>query len=103
MRRGGLMRLQGSLTLGTSVLAEYLAGSELGGKVKDYFANLGPDEKAHCFIYTISELFYIICRLKGKEFAKQKICEMLSSNLISIHGSAGTSTGGGSISICVSG
>ncbi|MBS7629125.1 PIN domain-containing protein, partial [Candidatus Bathyarchaeota archaeon] len=58
-----MKRLQGSLTLDTSVLVEYLAGSELGEKIREYFANLGPDEKAHCSIYTISELFYIICRL----------------------------------------
>lgn len=82
-----MKRLEGDLTLDTSVLVEYLAGSDLGRKVKDYFENLGPDEKAHCSIYTLSELFYIICRLRGEEFAQQKIDEMLSSNMISVHGS----------------
>ncbi|MGQ9469448.1 MAG: PIN domain-containing protein [Nitrososphaerales archaeon] len=80
-------RLQGNLTLDTSVMVEYLIGSKLGEKVRDYFANLKPDERAYCSLYTLSEIFYIMCRLKGKKFAHEKIDQMLLSNMISIHSS----------------
>ncbi len=82
-----MSRLQGNLTLDTSAIIEYLIGSHLGEAVKDYFANLKPDERAHCSLYTISETFYVMCRLKGKEFAREKMEKILLSNMISIHSS----------------
>ncbi len=79
--------MQGSLTLDTSAIIEYLIGSQLGEALRDYFANLKPDERAHCSLYTVSETFYVMCRLKGKEFAREKMKKILLSNMISIHGS----------------
>ncbi|MGQ9719287.1 MAG: PIN domain-containing protein [Nitrososphaerales archaeon] len=80
-------RLQGNLTLDTSAIIEYLVGSHRGEAVRDYFANLKFDERAHCSLYTISEIFYVMCRLKGKDFAHEKIDHLLLSNMVSIHSS----------------
>ncbi len=82
-----MSRLQGNLTLDTSAIIEYLIGSHLGEDVRDYFANLKPDERAYCSLYTISETFYVMCRLKGKEFAREKMEKILLSNMISVHNS----------------
>jgi predicted nucleic acid-binding protein len=69
------------------VIVEYLIGSKLGEEVRDYFSNLKPDERVYCSLYALSEVFYVMCRLKGKEFAREKIAQMLLSNMISVHSS----------------
>ncbi|MBI2184237.1 MAG: PIN domain-containing protein [Thaumarchaeota archaeon] len=79
--------LEKSLTFDSSVLIEYLIGSDIGKAVKQYFNDANPDEKAHCSLYVLSEIFYIMCRLKGREFAYDKISLLLSSNMISVHAS----------------
>ncbi len=81
------IRLQGNLALDTSVLIEYLIASPLGESVRDYFENLKRDERAHCSLYTVSEVFYILCRRKGSRFASDKIGQMLASNVIVVHSS----------------
>jgi len=82
-----LRALQGNLTLDTSVLIEYLIGSDLGKAIRDYLFSLKPNEKAYCSLYTISEVFYIMCRLKGSGFAHEKMGRLLLSNMISVHAS----------------
>lgn len=92
-----MKRLQGSLTLDTSVLVEYLIGSNFGEAVRDYLANLRVNEKAYCSLHALSELFYIMCRLRGREFAREKIGEILQSNLLAVYSSTELALGIGEI------
>jgi len=76
--------LRGSITLDTSVLIEYLTATELGRIVKEYFETLKPEEKVYCSLYAISEIFYVLCRLRGPEYAADKVGEILSSRVVEI-------------------
>ena len=71
--------LRGDITLDASALIEYLMGTELGRILKEYFETLKAGEKVYCSLYTISEIFYVICRLKGLKFA------MLNSRMIEVN------------------
>lgn len=77
--------LRGSITLDTSALIEYLTGTELGRVVKEYFETLKPEEKVYCPLYAVSEIFYVLCRLKGPEYAADNVGEILSSRVIEIN------------------
>lgn len=81
--------LRGNLVLDTSVLVEYLTGSSGSGEiVREYFAGLGADEKIHLNLYTISEVYYILCRIKGSKFASEKLETLFTSKAVSIHPSS---------------
>lgn len=73
------------MTLDTSAIIEYLTGTKLGTIVKDYFETLKPDEKVYCSLYSISEIFYVLCRLKGLEYTVDRINTMLNSRVIEIN------------------
>lgn len=73
------------MTLDTSAIIEYLMGTELGSIIKEYFETLKAEEKVHCSLYSISEIFYVLCRLKGLKYAVEKINAMLSSQVIEIN------------------
>jgi PIN domain nuclease of toxin-antitoxin system len=60
-------------------------GTELGRIVKEYFETLKVEERVYCSLYSVSELFYILCRLKGSDFAAKKINEMFTSRVIEIN------------------
>jgi len=77
--------LRGSVTLDTSAIVEYLTGTELGRIIKEYFETLKAEERVYCSLYSISELFYVLCRLKGSEYAAKKIDDMLTSNVIEVN------------------
>lgn len=79
--------LSGSLVLDTSILLEYFGATPLGKIVKEYFASLRPTDKVHLHLHTISELFYLLCRIKGRDFASSKLNEMLELNFITVHNS----------------
>lgn len=72
------------MTLDTSAIVEYLMGTELGRSVKEYFETLKPEERVHCSLYSISEIFYVLCRLKGLEYALERMGVMLSSRVVEI-------------------
>jgi len=76
--------LRGSVTLDTSALIEYLTGTNLGQIVKEYFETLKPEEKVYCSLYAVSEIFHVLCRLKGPEYAADKVDEILSSRVVEI-------------------
>jgi predicted nucleic acid-binding protein len=76
--------LRGSITLDTSAIIEYLMGTELGQIVKEYFQTLKPGEKVYCCLYSLSEMVYVLCRLKGLEYTTEKINFMLSSQVVEI-------------------
>jgi len=80
-----LNRLRGSLTFDTSTIIEYLMGIDLGHIVKEYFETLMIDEKVYCSIYAISEVFYVLCRLIGLEYALDKIGVILRSGIIEVN------------------
>lgn len=77
--------LRGSVTLDTSAIIEYLMGTELGRIIKDFFETLKSEEKVHCSLYSISEMFYVLCRLKGVEQAVEKINAFLSSQVVEVN------------------
>lgn len=79
--------LRGNTALDTSALLEYLIGTQPGEIIKQYFKTLKPEETAHCSIYTISEIFYILCRLQGPKFAEEKLNAMLQSKTLQVHNS----------------
>jgi len=82
----GLNGLRGSVTLDTSALIEYLAGSDLGLVVKMFFENLRPDERVYCSLYAVSETFYVLCRMKGLECARDEMDRIMRSGVIEIGG-----------------
>jgi predicted nucleic acid-binding protein len=69
-------------------LIEYLAGSELGLVVKKYFENLKPDERVYCSLYAVSETFYVLCRMKGLEHARDDMDRIYRSRVIEIGSTA---------------
>lgn len=100
MKRNTQELLRGNLVLDTSVLVEYLVGSSPCGEiVKEYFAGLEANERAHLSLYSISEIYYILCRMKKEtkatnssndeddpsKFASEKLKALLESNAVSIH------------------
>jgi len=79
-----LSALRGNTALDTSAIIEFLTGSELGRAVREYFETLKPTEKAYCSLYAVSEIFYILCRLRGEEDAEEKLRLMLGSRVIEV-------------------
>lgn len=77
--------LRGNIALDSSALIEYLMGTKAGETIKEYFETLKPEETANCSILAISEIFYILCRLKGVAFAEEKIDDMIKSQVLRIY------------------
>lgn len=55
--------------------------------MKDNIYNLKSGERIHCSINTISEVYYVLCRIRGKEFASEKLDELFASRLVSFDAS----------------
>ena len=79
-----MRNLRGNTSLDTSALIEYLMGTKAGEVIKRYFETLKPEETTHCSLLAISEIFYILCRLKGVAFAEDKINRMLKSQALRV-------------------
>jgi len=60
-------------------------GTKAGETIREYFETLRPEETANCSILAISEIFYILCRLRGATFAEDKINNMLKSQVLKIY------------------
>jgi len=80
-----LKSLRGNTALDTSVLIEFLTGTKAGEAIKTYFKTLRPEETTSCSILTISEIFYVLCRLEGVTFAEDKINDMLKSQILQVY------------------
>jgi len=80
-----LKNLRGNTALDSSALIEYLMGTKAGETIKEYFETLKPEETANCSILTISEIFYILCRLRGAKFAENKMNDMLKSQILEVY------------------
>jgi predicted nucleic acid-binding protein len=68
--------------LDSSALIEYLTGTTLGEIVREYFGSMEVGETAYVCHLTVAETFYVLCRLEGIDAAKQKISQLISSNMI---------------------
>jgi len=79
-----LRRLLGSVTLDTSAVVEYLMGTDLGRVIKEYLETLKLEEKVYCSLYSISEIFCVLCRLKEPKYAEEKLNVMLSSRAVEV-------------------
>ena len=79
------MKLQGNTTLDTSAMIEFLIGSDLGEIIRDYLENLDAEESVHNSLYSISEMYYVLNRLKGDEFATESLERILDSNIINVN------------------
>jgi len=79
-----LKGLRGNTAFDSSALLEYLMGTKAGELVKEYFETLRPEENANCSIIMVSEIFYILCRLRGAAFAENKIKDMLESRVLEV-------------------
>lgn len=80
-----MKHLRGNTSLDTSALIEYLTGTKAGETIKKYFQTLKPEETTNCSILTISEIFYILCRLEDSTFAENKVNDMLKSQILQVH------------------
>lgn len=80
--------LRGNIALDSSVLIEYLMGTKIGKILRGYLETLRPEEKVSCSLITISEVFYVLCRLRGAKFAEEKINDILASHVLDIYDSA---------------
>jgi len=83
-----LRGLRGNIALDSSGLIEYLMGTRTGEVLKRYFETLRPEEKVSCSLITISEVFYVLCRLRGAKFAEEKINDILASHVLDVCDSA---------------
>ena len=60
-------------------------GTKAGETIREYFETLEPGETSNCSILAISEIFYVLCRLRGATFAENKMNDMLRSQVLRIY------------------
>jgi hypothetical protein len=60
-------------------------GTKAGETLKTYFETLKPEETANCSVLAICEIYYVLCRLRGAEFADGKINDMLKSQVLEVY------------------
>jgi len=80
-----LKRLTGNTAFDSSTLIEYLMGTKAGETIREYFETLEPEETSNCSLLAISEIFYVLCRLRGATFAENKMNDMLRSQVLRIY------------------
>ena len=82
MRKKDLVDLQGNLAVDTSVWIEFFSGTTEGDRFLHYLET-STSNQIYISLSTLAEVYYIICRLKGENLAKQTV-QLLKSikNLI---------------------
>jgi len=60
-------------------------GTKAGETIREYFETLEPEETSNCSLLAISEIFYVLCRLRGATFAENKMNDMLRSQVLRIY------------------
>jgi uncharacterized protein len=71
------------LSVDSGVILAYYLGEDLGKLVKSSI--LAPRSgSVYCSRQTISELFYMLCRRKGEEFASEAVETLLKSGYLSV-------------------
>ncbi|HXQ93212.1 MAG TPA: PIN domain-containing protein [Nitrososphaerales archaeon] len=77
------LTLPKKLSIDSGVILAYYLGEDLGKLVKSSL--LAPRSGSnYCSRQTISELFYMLCRRKGDEFASEAIDTLLKSGYLSV-------------------
>jgi uncharacterized protein len=71
------------LSIDSGVILAYYLGEDLGKLVKSSILAPG-NGNVYCSRQTISELFYMLCRRKGDEFASKAIETLLKSSYLSV-------------------
>lgn len=82
-----MSELRGNTALDSSALIEYLTGTAIGNVLREYFRTLTPDETVSSSLFALSETFYVLCRLKGPEFAREKTRDILASRVVGVSNS----------------
>ena len=77
--------MTGNTAFDSSTLIEYLMGTKAGETIREYFETLEPEETSNCSLLAISEIFYVLCRLRGATFAENKMNDMLRSQVLRIY------------------
>jgi len=72
-----LIDLQGNLAVDTSVWIEFFLGTREGNQFLQYLEK-STSNQIYISLSTLAEVYYIICRLKGENLAKQTV-ELLKS------------------------
>lgn len=65
-------------------------GTPRGRVLKQYLETLRDDERVSASLLAVAETFYVLCRLKGRGFAEEKLERILGSNVIEVSGSTET-------------
>jgi len=68
------------------VWIEFFLGTVVGEKLKNYFAQPTP-KRVYLPLNTISEIYYILCRLRGENFADVCVNNIIVTKNITIDGS----------------
>jgi len=79
-----LSELRGSTALDTSTLIEYLTGTATGSTLREYFTTLTSDETVSASLFALAETIYVLCRMKGAQFAEDKLASILASTVIDV-------------------
>ena len=95
-RMKDLVDLQGNLAVDTSVWIEYFLGTVKGHQFLQYLENSSSNQ-IYISLSTLAEIYYVICRLKGENIAKQTIKLMKSIKNLTIDNSESLTEIGGSI------
>jgi hypothetical protein len=64
-----------------------MSGFLLDSSLREYFRTLTRDETVSSSLFALSEMFYVLCRLKGPEFAREKTRDILASTVVGVSNS----------------
>jgi len=62
-------------------------GTAIGKVLREYFRTLVPEETVSSSLFALAETFYVLCRLNGPEFAREKIHDILASRVVGVSNS----------------
>ncbi len=83
----GSPNLPSKLSLDSSVLLAYFLGEDLGAIAKEIIFQ--PGRSNHTHHLAIAETFYILCRQKGENFARDALDTLAKSRYVAVHESLG--------------
>ena len=62
-------------------------GTAIGKVLREYFRTLVPEETVSSSLFALAETSHVLCRLKGPEFAREKIHDILASRVVEVSNS----------------
>lgn len=78
----GKRGLTETLSIDSGLVLAYLLGEDLGEIARDEI--LSRKRRAYCSKVAVSELFYILCRRLGEDFAREAVGALLNSGRVSV-------------------